>query len=105
MPLKPNQIETSDKTADIIVQSCSNEWANLTVCLKGLRRWKNGARVCHKLKLPELTFEPEPLYYTQMRDDVYQAYIEANRPEILALIARLNSPDYPTAGFGSRNSG
>lgn len=103
MSLKPYQIETSDKTAVIIVQACCEEWANVAVSLNGLRRWRNGGFVCHRLKLPELVYETEPLYYTQMKDDVYRAYIEANKAEILALIARLNSPDYPTAGFGDRD--
>ncbi|MCG3207270.1 MAG: hypothetical protein FOGNACKC_00870 [Anaerolineae bacterium] len=102
--MKPNQLVTADGTATIAVQACTEEWANVSIFLNSLARWKSGGSVQHRVSVPGLEFESEPLYYNEMKDDVYRVHLAANREALLALIKKLNDPSYPTAGYGDREA-
>lgn len=81
-------IETKCGTAEIVIPACCREWANIAIYKKS----SIPESVMHMhVTVPGLVFEKRPLYPNEMRNDVYQKYIDENRDEILALIKRLNS--------------
>ncbi len=109
LKLKPYQLETGDGQAVISIPACDTGWANIAVHLKGPRGRRWGGNVQHKVSLPEFEFLAEATYGNQlggtypmeMPDAIYQAHLEANRPAILALIEKLNTPGYvPASGSG-----
>jgi len=109
--LKPYQIEANDGQAVINVTACNTEWANISVDLIGPRRHQPKGSAQHQVSLPGFEFMVGATYgnqlggtssYYDMPDEVYRAYLEVNRPAILALVDRLNAPDY-CLGTTNRN--
>jgi len=93
------QIESSDGKAMIAIPACDTEWANIAVFYKDdFRRYQRCGHVQHTVDLPSLKFELDQTHYPDMRDDTYRAYLDENKAAIVALVARLNAPDYPAAG-------
>jgi len=93
------QIESSDGKAIIAIPACDANWANIAVFYKdGFHRYQRGGHVQHTVLLPSLKFELDQTHYPDMRDDTYRAYLDENIAAIVALVARLNAPEYPAAG-------
>lgn len=87
------QIESDDGKAIIAVPACDATWANVAVFYKdSYRRYQYGGQVQHTVNLPSMTFELMKCHVLKdMSDEVYQSYLESNKKELLALIARLNN--------------